>query len=96
MWEYWLATISVTSFNCNSPAQPQHELEFDLIMGRNPPHHHSVNLVYGHHNGDGVYFVGVMVTLSLYALNIMVKYIILIILTYHRCSNNPIMITGSS
>ena len=23
--------------NCHSPTQPQHELELDLIMGRNPP-----------------------------------------------------------
>jgi hypothetical protein len=22
--------------NCHSPTQPQHELELDLIMGRNP------------------------------------------------------------
>ena len=57
---------------------------------------YTVNRVYGHHNGDGVYFVGVMVTLSLYELNIMVKYIILIMLTYHRCNTNPIMLTGSS
>ena len=25
-------------FYCHSPTQPQHELELDLIMGRNPPH----------------------------------------------------------
>ena len=25
--------------SCDSPIQPQHELELDLIMGRNPPPH---------------------------------------------------------
>ena len=28
----------IRKFNCHSPTQPQHELELDLIMGRNPPH----------------------------------------------------------
>ena len=57
---------------------------------------YTVNRVYGHHNGDGVYFVRVMVTLPLYELDIMVKYSVLIMLTYHRCNNNLIMMTGSS
>ena len=25
--------------SCHSPIQPQHELELDLVMGRNPPPH---------------------------------------------------------
>jgi hypothetical protein len=30
---------STNHINCHSPTQPQLELELDLIMGRNPPHH---------------------------------------------------------
>ena len=31
-------TVTDGNGSCHSPTQPQHELELDLIMGKNPPH----------------------------------------------------------